>query len=860
MALVEIEQERGILVLGEPGMGKTRLARSLALETKVTASVVTATRSEQAWPFAGLLALLASMDDQRIATAVHEAARAREPSPFAIGRLVVSHLHRYALSPRCLIVDDADILDRESRQVIGYLARRLGGTRLRLVLTVTSPGDDGVFDGLEQLDLTTLDYARILALVQAEAGPLACSAVVELIAAHAEGHPGRAVEMVRMLSRNQLTGSDALTLPLQMGPRTESVVRGRFDVLDPASMRALATLSTLRVHDVSALPQEGRDYSDLVSRGLAKVQVDRIAIVEPVVRSVIYWSMSTLERRDLHAELSELCVRDGMGATWHSSFIEISAEWGRRLQPMALALARAGDSDTALEVAERSVLLGVPDDDGREYLALASGFFYECAFGIAKRYADLAEASNLGPSSRLCLASLRVRLEYLRTLNVLSALAADAVRRYSADAPEETVLLLSLLAIYCAERWEFDTAQRHLDALESWCATIKAAEEYVAIATVADGLTSAMVRGTVNLAPPELRASVGDHTFATTALLSHGRALTYAEHYGRARHLFDLLASRQVSIDPLWLVTTHLCSVENDRLAGNFHGAFSTMHLVVRDDRTRDLHKPYRALHELWYWTELGDSDRAAGALDRVAHSASHGHRNIAISARADAYLGSRALHTGDLDEAVRLLMRCKVECSHVPHPGLHRIDGDLVEALVLSGNMAAARTVAEDLDNRAARVPSRWAAQVQQRVRALISSGDAALSLFDDAVAAFDVSDFEYEHARTLTAQARALGESGSPEKAHEQASSAASHFRRMGLPWWAEQVAVFDGDRRGPDFTDEEVRVIDLIVAGDRNRDIATKLFISLRSVEARLTSIYRKVDVRSRAELTAWVNSRP
>jgi DNA-binding NarL/FixJ family response regulator len=47
-------------------------------------------------------------------------------------------------------------------------------------------------------------------------------------------------------------------------------------------------------------------------------------------------------------------------------------------------------------------------------------------------------------------------------------------------------------------------------------------------------------------------------------------------------------------------------------------------------------------------------------------------------------------------------------------------------------------------------------------------------------------------------------------------------------------------------------EQRVAELVVLGRRNREIADELFVSIATVEAHLTRIYRKLHVRSRTEL--------
>nr|WP_269453619.1 LuxR C-terminal-related transcriptional regulator [Pseudoclavibacter sp. 13-3] len=49
-----------------------------------------------------------------------------------------------------------------------------------------------------------------------------------------------------------------------------------------------------------------------------------------------------------------------------------------------------------------------------------------------------------------------------------------------------------------------------------------------------------------------------------------------------------------------------------------------------------------------------------------------------------------------------------------------------------------------------------------------------------------------------------------------------------------------------------DEQRRVLEYVRAGLRTKDIAQRLFLSVRSVELRLTAIYRLLGVRSRREL--------
>lgn len=62
------------------------------------------------------------------------------------------------------------------------------------------------------------------------------------------------------------------------------------------------------------------------------------------------------------------------------------------------------------------------------------------------------------------------------------------------------------------------------------------------------------------------------------------------------------------------------------------------------------------------------------------------------------------------------------------------------------------------------------------------------------------------------------------------------------------------------GPDeLTGREQEVVDLLVQGMTNKDIAQTLFLSVRTVEAHLRSIYGKLGVRSRTEAVLWAIAR-
>ncbi|HEY0949753.1 helix-turn-helix transcriptional regulator, partial [Nocardioides sp.] len=59
---------------------------------------------------------------------------------------------------------------------------------------------------------------------------------------------------------------------------------------------------------------------------------------------------------------------------------------------------------------------------------------------------------------------------------------------------------------------------------------------------------------------------------------------------------------------------------------------------------------------------------------------------------------------------------------------------------------------------------------------------------------------------------------------------------------------------------LTDTEARIARLVCQGASNREVAERLYLSVKTVEATLTRIYRKLDVRSRTQLVTLLVPAP
>ena len=91
-------------------------------------------------------------------------------------------------------------------------------------------------------------------------------------------------------------------------------------------------------------------------------------------------------------------------------------------------------------------------------------------------------------------------------------------------------------------------------------------------------------------------------------------------------------------------------------------------------------------------------------------------------------------------------------------------------------------------------------------------------------------------------------------------RSSTRSSAFERLGAAAWVEntraEIARLPG-RRPADkdaLTTREQEVAELVASGLANKEVAARLHVSLRTVEATLSKVYAKLGVRSRTELAA------
>jgi DNA-binding NarL/FixJ family response regulator len=146
-------------------------------------------------------------------------------------------------------------------------------------------------------------------------------------------------------------------------------------------------------------------------------------------------------------------------------------------------------------------------------------------------------------------------------------------------------------------------------------------------------------------------------------------------------------------------------------------------------------------------------------------------------------------------------------------------------------------------------------------RCRAMMLAAQGDLKSAEQAVRTamveHDRLPMPFERARTLLLLGQLSRRQRQKQTAAAILKEALQVFEELGTPLWAERTrAELERTNVGPtrdlNLTPSERQVAELAASGLTNRDVAAKLFVSPKTVEANLAQVYRKLGIRSRAEL--------
>jgi hypothetical protein len=404
----------GALVLrGEPGVGKSALL-DYAVERAADLQIVrtVAVESEMALGFAAvhqlLVPFLRGVDrlpgPQRRALGVAFGLESGTPADlFLVGLAVLMLLSDTArVQPVLCVIDDAQWLDDESADVLGFVARRLLADRVGMLLAIRETTEpDPHLQVLPGLRLAGLPKQDAYALLETSISRPIDAGMAERIVVETGGNPLAIVEAAAELTPEQLGGREPLPEPMPVGHQLEDLFVRRVREL-PADTQTLLLLA--------AAEQPGR--SDRLCQAAAALGIPESAAVpaeatgmvafgpevrfsHPLVRSAVYHGAAPGQRREAHRALAAACDPhlDVVPRAWYLAAAGPDEGVAAQLSAAAArAKSRGGYAATAA-LLERAALL-TPDEERRAGRRLSAADAYVLAEAVDRAEAHLAEAAT----------------------------------------------------------------------------------------------------------------------------------------------------------------------------------------------------------------------------------------------------------------------------------------------------------------------------------------------------------------------------------------------------------------------------------------------------------------------------------
>jgi len=881
----------GVLVLrGEAGIGKSALLEhAIASAQGMAVLKATGVEGESELAFAGLDQLLrpvlGHLDDlppqQRRALAGALGLEPTEVSDrFLASIALLSVLAEAAEQSGLLcVVDDAHWLDEPSLGALLFVARRLEAEGVVMLLAVRLGEERGLEGhGLPELMVEGLAPEAATALLAERAGPDLPTVVHERLVGFTRGNPLALVELPGSLTPEQLAGRELLLEPLPVGEGVTRAFLGRIEQLDERAQLLLLLAAADDSGDLAAILRAaellGVDVADLdtlQATGLARVEGTKLVFRHPLVRSAVYRSAAFSRRETAHLALAEALPdeADADRRAWHLAAASpgSNSAAAAELESSAVRARLRGGHAAAATALERAAHLSEDDASrGRRLLAAAEANWIA---GRAQRAGPLVEQAEpllTDPALRARAAMLRGSHEFERgVLAHAFEVFVTGAHEHAARDPRAALEMLVRAA---------ETAQQAGNP--EWAAQIAAlAQELVRDDHVEEQFMVALLRanagvmsGDYSEAPEQF-----DRAYELADGFEHPRYLLSAAMgdilrgdvvgaYGRrARAVALLRAAGAIGELPLYLELLAGTEV----WLGRFSAAAATAGEGLRLSRAtgQDMHVSFQL-------AGLARVDAARGnAEDCAAHAGAalelSAARGLTLSGSVALWaLGILELGRGRHEEAVRHLHAIAQPGSGFANPVTALYSApDLVEAAVRCGRPDVAGAAHDRFAAWADWAPATWTRASSLRSQALLADDDdEADALFGAAVALEGDNELAFEAARTRLLYGEHLRRRRRPSDAREHLRAALTVFERFGAAAFAERAGGelrATGEtarRRDPStldqLTPQELQIARFVSEGATNREVASRLFLSPRTVEYHLRKVFMKLGISSRGEL--------
>jgi DNA-binding CsgD family transcriptional regulator/tetratricopeptide (TPR) repeat protein len=905
---------------GEAGIGRTTLVHAAVARARERGMHVlscSGSRAEADLPFVALADLLEELDAGRLAAlpaperAALDAVLLRahapgaEPDPAAVAAGLRALVEQLADErPLLLAVDDAQWLDPASADALAHCARGLRlDSRAGLVVgwllgephAWAPPLAD--WRHVRVVRLGPLDDAALDAILRQHA-PARDRRTLARVAAAAEGNPGVALELLRALP----DGEPEAGAPLPLSPALRARVAARLEGAGAELEELLLAVACLGVAELDVLAAAlGPDAHARAERacalGLLVRDGPRVRLASRLLAAGVLGQAGPVRRRALHRRLAEV-VADPEPRARQLALGAVLPDALPALEAAARDARARGECATAAELIELALALE-PDDAGLRIRAAE----HHLDAGDGERAQALLDAAIVALPAGDERAGALVLAAELALRDAELAAAQALLERAQAEAGADLPLRVAAgvrLAVVLGWRGEAAEAAAVAAAAVALPAPHRGllAQALAVSATagfaLGEGVDEARLQRALALEDPALRTPA----WLRPALLA-AAVLERAGRVDEAAGLLHRLSDEPAQPDELGWIAAGLAGCEQQRgdltaaaravapmerkpaaaevvpaerlqprrgTVGSPHGhpdpPPATAHLLALTARARLAAHTGRA------------AEARAAAQAALALATACGWQDAVVAQHAT--LGALELSADDAQAAATRLGPLAGDALAAglpePSPPLGAVVADACEALVLVGRIEQAEPLAALLERRGRALQRTGTLAVATRCHALLlaATGDVAGAERElrRALAAHDRGTQPLERARCLLALGRVTRRQRRRGAAAQALEQALAGFEAAGARLWAararDELAAL-GRRTGrrtrgagaPDaLTAAEARVARLAASGLTNRQVASALQISAKTVDAHLGRVYRKLEIHSRAELGARI----
>ncbi|WP_353649173.1 LuxR family transcriptional regulator [Nakamurella sp. A5-74] len=855
-----------VLVLrGPAGIGKSRLLEQ-ATGAATGYDVVTAcgTEFEADLPFAALhqlcAPLLSQLDDlpapHRDALRVAFGLAAGTPEVFRIGLATLELLARAARNrPLLCVIDDAHWLDSASTQALTFLARRITVERIAMMFAFRTPSPVDELDRLPGLVIDGLSDAEARTLLASQSHVTLDEQVRDRILTEARGHPLALLEM-------PTAGGFA---PLDFSSVPTRIERGfveRLDTLPEGAQMLMIVASADPTGDPGLLWPAARlldiDVPTSTAAATATGLVEfgtRIRFCHPLARSAVYRVADAERRRSAHRVLAEAtdAIADPDRRVWHRAQAGTGPDddVASDLERSAARAQARGGVVAAAAFAERAAELTL--DAARRIdrtIAAAEAHLEAGATDTAASLLATVETTGLDALRYAQVDQLRGRIAFLRHNDGKGPdLMLRAARRLAEVDPQKSrECLLDALEMSMVVGRAHGVMDRVLEAARS---TAPAA----GTPDVLDALAVLSTQGHLAAAPLLRKALDGgdEPLWVRRPALSVMIAGELWDQPVHAEIVEWLLKTGRESGSPMGLRLGLAQATSRAVLTGDLAEAMAAVaEEEAIADATGTIPLSYPRLHLA---SIRGNRENA---LELFAEATAAATASGSGQLMANVHWAAAVLHNGlaNYPAALAAAQQASVH-GDLLLAGLAL--PELIEAAVRCGDHAAATVALKSLTERTSAGGTGSGLGIAAYARGLVTGDEEH---YRQAVELLQDSPLLPYRGRALLLYGEWLRREGRRRDCRLHLRAAHDLFSGAGIDAFAERAAGelrATGERArsrsGPaqdELTMQELNIARLVATGATSNEVAARLFISPRTVDAHLRNIFSKLDISSRRQL--------